>query len=109
MTVFALHRMLFAVACLLLALALAMEAARAHDHYTSWKQPANGASCCDNRDCRPTRARMTDAETWQAWDGERWIDIPPHTILKMQSPDGRNHLCEAYGVVFCFLPSGPKS
>jgi hypothetical protein len=77
-----------------------------HDWYKDLKQPNSAASCCDNRDCRPTRARMNDREEWEAWDGKRWIHIPPHTILKFPSPDNRSHLCEMNGAVFCFLP-GP--
>ncbi len=80
-----------------------------HDQYEQWKQPDNGASCCNNADCRPTRARMTDRETWEAWNGYRWIPIPPLKVLRMQSPDGRSHLCESNGAVFCFLPGDTKS
>lgn len=80
--------------------------AGAHDMYDSWKQPGTNASCCDRRDCRPTRARMTSRETWQAWDGARWIDIPPERVLKLRSPDNRSHLCEMNGAVLCFVP-GP--
>jgi hypothetical protein len=91
---------------LLAVLAGKCSAVRAHDPYDSWKIPGTAASCCDNRDCRPTRARMTDRETWQAWDGARWLDIPPDRVLRMKSPDGRSHLCEMNGVVLCFVP-GP--
>lgn len=85
---------------------MSMKIARAHDPYTDWKVPGTAVSCCDQRDCRPTRARMTANETWQAWDGDRWVDIPSNRVLRMQSPDGRSHLCEAHGAVFCFV-AGP--
>ncbi len=79
--------------------------AQHHDWYKDLRQP-DGASCCDNRDCRPTRARMTDRETWQAWDGAKWLDIPPDRVLAIRSPDNRSHLCEMNGVVLCFVPGG---
>lgn len=88
------------------AVVLGAKVARGHDPYTDWKQPGTNASCCDRRDCRPTRARMTDRETWQAWDGTRWLDVPPERVLRIKSPDGRSHLCEMNGAVLCFVP-GP--
>lgn len=83
--------------------------AQMHPQYKGWRQPSNGLSCCNDSDCRPTRARGDLDGNWEAWDGYRWIPIPPASILKMQSPDGRSHLCEAGGRVFCFVPAGPKS
>lgn len=77
---------------------------RAHEPYTSWKIPGTNASCCDNRDCRPTRARQDDSGQWEAWDGERWLKVPPDRALKIKSPDGRSHLCAVNGGVLCFVP-----
>lgn len=94
---------------LALILLLAAGPALGHDGYELWKQPANGASCCDSRDCRPTRARMDDAERREAWDGRRWIKVPPGAVLPMKSPDGRSHLCEMNGAVFCFVPGETRS
>lgn len=81
-----------------------------HQTYQHWQQPDNGASCCNDKDCRPTRARMTDNETWEAWNGHRWIPIPPAKVLHIPSPDGRSHLCssEADDTVWCFLPGEVK-
>lgn len=90
-------------------LVMGLPPARAHDIYLDWKVPGTAVSCCDRRDCRPTRARMTDRETWEAWDGERWVDIPPNRVLRMRSPDGRSHLCEAHGAVFCFVAGETRS
>lgn len=80
-----------------------------HEPYSGWKSPTTGASCCDHRDCRPTRARMDEQGRWEAWDGGRWIKIPPANVLRMKSPDGRSHLCELNGAVFCFVPGEVRS
>jgi hypothetical protein len=92
--------------CAALLILLMAVPAVAHDPYGAWKNPTTGASCCDNRDCR---ARMDDNERWEAWDGWRWIKIPPANVLRMKSPDGRSHLCEMNGAVFCFVPGEPRS
>lgn len=78
----------------------------AHPPYEHWRIPTTGGSCCSDRDCRPTRARMDADGRWEAWDGWRWLPVPPLSVLSIPSPDGRSHLCEANGAVFCFLP-GP--
>lgn len=91
-------------------LVLGLPRARAHDIYRGWMVPGTATSCCNDRDCRPTRARMTDGETWQAWDGARWVDIPPARVLRFPSPDGRSHVCiSPSGEVLCFVPAGAKS
>jgi hypothetical protein len=100
--------LIVALVALIAWLVMGLPAARAHDPYTEWKVPGTTVSCCNRNDCRPTRARMTDAETWQAWDGARWVDIPPDRVLQFPSPDGRVHLCEANGTIYCFMPTGPK-
>lgn len=89
-------------------LVLGLPRARAHDIYRGWMVPGTATSCCNDRDCRPTRARMDEHERWEAWDGERWLKVPPDRVLKIPSPDGRSHLCEMNGAVLCFLPAGPK-
>lgn len=81
-----------------------------HEPYGSWKNPTTDASCCDNRDCRLTRARMYEDERWEAEASPgRWIKIPPANVLRMKSPDGRSHLCEMNGAVFCFVPGEVRS
>lgn len=82
-----------------------MRVARAHGPYTDWRIPTTGGSCCNNADCRPTRARQDDDGRWEAWDGARWLSVPPLAVLSMPSPDGRSHLCESGGAVFCFVPA----
>ena len=83
--------------------------ALAHDPYIGWLVPGTKMSCCSQKDCRPTRARMDAAERWEAWDGVRWLKVPQERVLRMKSPDGRSHLCEAHGVVLCFVPGETKS
>lgn len=76
-----------------------------HDAYKEWKQPGTGASCCNDADCRPTRAYMGDDGLWRAWDGHRWLTVPADKVLPTDhAKDGRSHFCEMNGVVFCFSP-----
>lgn len=78
--------------------------AEMHHVYQDWLQPGSKVSCCDNRDCRPTRARVGDNGLWEAWDGRQWLTVPAARVLSMPSPDGRSHLCEVGGTVLCFVP-----
>lgn len=80
-----------------------------HDEYRHWKQPGNGMSCCNDQDCRPTRAYLTE-EGWRAWDGTRWLLVPPSAVLSVRAKDGRTHLCATpAGHVYCLVPADPKS
>jgi hypothetical protein len=81
--------------------------AEIHDKfYSTWERPDQpGVSCCNKQDCAPAEARMVNGQ-WQARHiGQAtWLPIPESKIERRRdSPDGRNHLCEAYGMVFCFL------
>lgn len=80
-----------------------------HDQYREWTQPDNGVSCCHDEDCRPTRAYRDEDGQWHAWDGKRWVAIPPNKLLPTdKAGDGRNHLCERWGTVYCFSPTSPR-
>jgi hypothetical protein len=80
-----------------------------HDEYQHWKQPGSGLSCCDDKDCRPTRAYLAE-EGWRAWDGARWLLVPPAAVLDVRAKDGRSHLCATpAGHTYCFVPADPKS
>lgn len=84
--------------------------AKAHDGYDNWLQPRSKLSCCNNNDCRPTRAYKDEAGYWHAWNGTKWLIVPPYALLESDlKKDGRSHLCESNGVVFCFSPAEPKS
>lgn len=77
-----------------------------HDPYTDWRKPDNpGVSCCNDTDCRPTRAYMGDDGLWRAWDGAKWLTVPKEVVLPTDyGQDGRSHLCEAHGYIYCFTP-----
>ena len=103
------------LAVIVLAIGAAVQAmwpvrARAHDPYSTWTAPDNpGLSCCNSSDCRPTRAYMGDDGLWRAWDGINWLTIPPGRVLPTDyAGDGRNHLCEKMGAVYCFSPGQPR-
>jgi hypothetical protein len=107
------------------ALFLLVDVARSHvDHvtkedYTQWKQPGNGASCCNDKDCAPTQARWNGRQ-WEALFNGKWISIPHERVLKHEAKDGNAHLCADYApngwdgppsdevVVFCFVPPAAR-
>ena len=92
---------------LILALVVAFAvAAFAHEPYSGWRQPDNpDVSCCNNNDCRATRAYVADDGIWWAWDGQKFIPVPPGRVLPPDhAGDGRSHLCESGGHVYCFTP-----
>lgn len=91
----------------------AIGAARGHDIYSGpeWRVPNNPAvSCCDNRDCRPTRAYMGEDGLWRAWTGAKWLTVPADRVLPTDlAKDGRSHLCASTDDwVFCFSPGEVK-
>jgi hypothetical protein len=77
-----------------------------HDIYKNWHPPGNpGTSCCNNADCRPTRAFVDDEGHWRAWNGSAWLLIPQERVLPANfAGDGRSHICEKQGFVYCFTP-----
>lgn len=82
----------------------------AHDIYSGWRMPDQPTlSCCNNTDCRATRAYLDDDGLWRAWDGQRWLIVPPYKMLPADyAGDGRNHLCALNGNVYCFSPTSPR-
>jgi hypothetical protein len=90
-------------------LAMIVSPVVAHDIYKDWRQPDNpNVSCCNDKDCRPTRAYLTD-EGWRAWNGQVWLLIPKERVLPTDyAGDGRSHLCESSGHVYCFSPGQPR-
>lgn len=93
------------------AIAAIKRPAHGHDIYSDWRVPNNPAvSCCNNSDCRPTRAYKEDDGLWRAWDGHGWLVVPAERLLPTDlAKDGRAHLCEKGGWIYCFSPSEPKS
>lgn len=85
--------------------------ARGHDIYSGWSPPDNpNASCCSDADCRPTRAYVDEEGRWRAWSGLAWLPVPWERILPTDfAHDGRSHLCEKDGHIYCFTPGPPRS
>jgi hypothetical protein len=85
--------------------------AEMHDIYKNWTPPDNPkTSCCDNSDCRPTRAYVDESGNWRAWNGNMWLIVPSARVLPTDyAHDGRSHLCEKAGFIYCFAPGPPKS
>jgi hypothetical protein len=80
--------------------------AQMHDIYQHWHPPLNpGTSCCNNADCRPTRAYVDNDGYWRAWNGVAWLLVPQERVLPSDyAGDGRSHLCEKVGFIYCFTP-----
>ena len=92
--------------------------AQHHDMYKDWQRPDGGGSCCNaqssddpNGDCRPTTAYMGDDGLWRARikPGPNGLVIVPRNRILNRAADGRCHVCERFGAVFCFQPCDPKS
>lgn len=81
-----------------------------HADYLQWKD-RRGYGCCDNRDCRPTRAYVDEAGRWRALADGVWLVVPPDAVLAIPSPDGRSHVCHTPGALEprCFVPGEPRS
>jgi hypothetical protein len=77
-----------------------------HDIYKSWHPPNYpSSSCCNNADCRPTRAFVDGEGRWRAWNGSTWLVVPRDRVLPTNyAGDGRSHLCERNELIFCFVP-----
>ncbi len=83
-----------------------------HDNLHHWYltlKDWKGRPCCNNQDCRPTRARMRGRNVEVLVDGE-WTRVPPHKILPRTSPDLRAHVCSPgpksnypRGFIFCVV------
>ena len=100
-----------ALAALVLAVVLTAAPARAHDPYSEWRVPNNpSVSCCHGNDCRPTRAYFGDDGLWWAHDGRAYVPVPPERLLpKDLAKDGRSHICEKAGWIYCFSPGETRS
>jgi len=80
--------------------------AEMHDIYKGWHPPNYpNTSCCNGADCRPTRAYVDGEGHWRAWNGSAWLVVPQDRVLPNNyAGDGRSHLCESGGLIFCFTP-----
>ena len=77
-----------------------------HDIYKHWSPPNNPkTSCCNDSDCRPTRAFVDEEGRWRAWNGTLWLVVPQDRVLPPDfAGDGRSHLCEKEQFIYCFAP-----
>jgi hypothetical protein len=79
-----------------------------HPWYKTLRQPGTGFSCCNNRDCRPTIARVRGTVIEVMVDGE-WVVVPSDKILNVVAPDLNTHVCSAKGppwqpkIIFCVV------
>ena len=82
-----------------------------HDIYKLWHPPQNpGTSCCNNSDCRPTRAFVDEEGKWRAWNGASWLQVPQDRVLPPNyAGDGRSHICEKETFIYCFTPGEIRS
>ena len=69
-----------------------------HHWYKTLRQPGTGYECCDNKDCRPTSARVRESAIEVLVDGE-WTKVPPNTIVDVKPPDLNSHVCAPRGLV----------
>ncbi len=89
-----------------------------HEQYKEWRTNT-GASCCNNEDCRPVRARPEGDGQWSIWVPEikTWVRVPDSAMQKPDKfHDGRAHACTSkpgnfmmpIPYVYCFSPSEPR-
>ena len=85
--------------------------AKGHDIYKHWSPPNNpNTSCCNDSDCRPTRAYLDGEGRWRAWNGNLWLIVPQERVLPPDlAGDGRSHLCEKEQFIYCFTPGETRS
>lgn len=81
--------------------------AKLHHWYETLRQPGTGYGCCDNKDCRPTIARLRDGILEVVVDGD-WTKVPPNVILDIDSPDASTQVCAPHGpwrpqLIFCVV------
>lgn len=83
--------------------------AEMHHIYQEWHD-SRGYSCCNDRDCRPTRTCDAGGHLGVVSDGH-CVVVPPDTVLHIPSPDGRTHVCMAKGALqpMCVVVGEPRS
>jgi len=80
-----------------------------HSWYKDLHDPVNGYSCCNDEDCRPTRAYLQANGTWKALVDGVWRDIPPEIVLKseLNKDPLHAHICASKsGMLYCFIGAG---
>ena len=85
--------------------------AQLHHWYKHLMRPdAPKLSCCSDRDCTPTQAKLVNGEWW-AMKAGRWVKIPVSKINTEGSYDTRPHICwypwtKDDDDVLCFVKPG---
>lgn len=89
----------------------AFHAARAHEPYSTWRQPNTNFPCCGDHDCYPTEAKH-QAGVWWALrrEDKKWLPVPQHLIIPGAAKDGQAHICApapgpegTSDVIYCFM------
>lgn len=89
-----------------------------HEFYSGLRN-GNGASCCNDNDCRPTQARWNDAAGtydymvdgyWRTLTpGQSFVVVTPEALERLgkQRPDGQAHVCTSPDGthVYCLIPA----
>ncbi len=78
--------------------------------YSTWHMPdVPASSCCNQLDCYPTEAHMSNGH-WVAKQRETggWMRVPDKKIeYNRDNPDGQSHVCATpEGIVLCFIAGG---
>jgi putative hemolysin len=103
--------------------------ATGHDMYGPYQQNGSGASCCNDKDCRPvTMCTLPDGKEGYIYipiddQGKlmsevpgQCVPIPWSRVIEQPSHDGQNHLCapspydknhpEVIPFIYCFIRGG---
>lgn len=105
-------RTLLLCAAALVALALLLHFAHAHDQFSHWLSPY-GVKCCSDleKECRAVRSDYdVSAGRYVILVGGRWVPVPAEAVLtKQESPDGSSYACIGKtGTIFCFVNGKAK-
>ena len=58
------------------------------------RQPGTSVSCCSLADCRMTDHRA-GKDGYEVLVGDRWVPVPPGSIVRTPNPTGRAIVCAA--------------
>lgn len=76
-----------------------------HGFYDQLRQPQTGISCCNDKDCRPAKWKVTkNGVAFQI--GSKWIEAPMSSVIETETPDQGGHWCGVnegsdYPTTFC--------
>ncbi len=65
-----------------------------HQFYQKLKQPGSNLSCCNDKDCRPARHRVTQFGRHEFFVAGRWLRVAKTKLIEdIVTPDGGGHWC----------------